>query len=119
MVESPRPPTFEKITELRATLAGAPFSGAGTAPQVIQISTDEMQALLSRLRSWMTPADYQVVEAMVRTVQQADELLERSDLALHRLLRMAESLQRRALKASCAKNRTGRRAHSWGRPWRR
>jgi hypothetical protein len=123
MAESPRPPTSENITEFRAPLADARLwgaaVGAATVPPVIQISLADVQALLGRVRPKMTPADYQVLEALVRTVQQADELLERSDLAIHRLLRMAESLHPPTSKNCGAKNRTGRRVRFGERPWRR
>jgi hypothetical protein len=123
MAESPRPPTSETIIETSATLADASCSGsavgAAMVPAVIQISLADVQALLDRVRPEMTPADYQVLEALARTVQQADELLERSDLAIHRLLRMAESLHPPTSKNYGAKNRTGRCVRFGERPWRR
>jgi hypothetical protein len=75
-----------------------------------------LQALLRRTRPLVQPADYRVLEGMVQTALYKEELLERRELAIHRLLRLAEASKLSTAKNSSAWQRAGRHADFVERP---
>jgi len=86
---------------------------------IVQLNLAKLPALLGRLRQQMAPGDYRVIESWVQTILCLDELVERRDLAIHRLRRMAEALQPSTPKNSRVQNRAERRAAFVERPWMR
>jgi hypothetical protein len=123
MAESPRPPTSEKIRTAAAPSATHLFAEAALdevkAAPIVPINLAELSALLGRLRPQLAPSDYQVVEGWVQTALYLDELVERRELAIHRLRRLAEARETSTAEKSRAQTRAGRRAAFMERPWRR
>jgi hypothetical protein len=58
------------------------------APQIISLSAAELEKLLGELRGPLTPATYQLVEALRRTLQWVMAALEQKTASLARLRRM-------------------------------
>ena len=58
------------------------------APQIISLSTAELEKLLGELRGSLAPATYQLVEALLRTLQWVMAALEQKTATLGRLRRM-------------------------------
>lgn len=78
-------------------------------PEQIEISTEELEALLGRVRSVLTEEDYQKLEAVVRTLGYVTKLLENREATLDTLRRLlcrsstektAQVLQRAGIEAS-------------------
>ena len=62
--------------------------GAVKGPQVVPISTEDVHAVLERVRERVEPGDYQVLEGLAHTVQCLDELLAQRDVSLAKLRQM-------------------------------
>jgi hypothetical protein len=58
------------------------------APQIISLSTAELEKLLGELRGPLAPTTYQLVEALLRTLQWVMAALEQKTASLARLRRM-------------------------------
>ena len=58
------------------------------APQIISLSAAELEKLLGELRGPLAPATYQLVEALLRTLQWVMAALEQKTASLARLRRM-------------------------------
>ena len=58
------------------------------APQIISLSAAEVEKLLGELRGPLAPATYQMVEALLRTLQWVLATLEQKTATLGRLRRM-------------------------------
>ena len=58
------------------------------APQIISLSAAELEKLLGELRGSLAPATYQLVEALLRTLQWVLAALEQKTASLARLRRM-------------------------------
>jgi transposase len=58
------------------------------APQIISLSAPELEKLLGELRGSLAPATYQLVEALLRTLQWVMAALEQKTASLTRLRRM-------------------------------
>ena len=56
--------------------------------KVREISEEEIQALLERIRSQVDRQDYEVIEVLIRTMRGFVELLEDKSLSIQRLRRM-------------------------------
>ena len=58
------------------------------APEIISLSAAELEKLLGELRGPLAPATYQLVEALLQTLQWGMAALEQKTASLGRLRRM-------------------------------
>jgi transposase len=63
------------------------------APAVMMLSAEQVQTVLSRVQTAVTPSDYEIIAGLAQTVQRLSELLENKELTLARLRQMLFGIQ--------------------------